>query len=82
MRTLTLADLSDANLTGAFFGNANMTCADLGNSDLARAHLDGVDLTGAHLGPGAPAVPRGWAVGRTGKLERHPQDRPRTGRTG
>ena len=79
---LTLADLSDANLTDAFFGSANMTCADLGNSDLTRAHFDGVDLTGAHLGPGAPAVPQGWTVDPTGKLEREPQHQPRTGQTG
>ena len=71
---LTRADLSDANLTDAFFGSANMTRADLGNSDLTRAHFDGADFTGAHLGPGAPAVPQGWTVDRTGKLERDPQD--------
>jgi uncharacterized protein YjbI with pentapeptide repeats len=73
---LTRADLSDANLTEAFFGNANLTYADLGNSDLTRAHFDGVDLTGAHLGPSAPAVPQGWTVDPTGKLEREPQNQP------
>jgi hypothetical protein len=73
---LSRADLKNANLTEAFFGNANLTCADLGNSDLTRAHLDGVDLTGAHLGPGAPAVPQGWTVDPTGKLERDLQDQP------
>ena len=78
---LTRADLNDANLTDAFFGNANLTCADLGNSDLTRAHFDGVDLTGAHLGPDALAVPEGWTVDPTGKLERDLQEQPphRTG---
>ena len=69
---LTRADLSDANLTDTFFGNANLTHADLGNSDLTCAHFDGVDLTGAQLGPSAPAVPEGWTVDDTGKLERAP----------
>ena len=74
---LTRADLSDANLTDTFFGNANLTCADLGNCDLTRAHFGGVNLTGAQLGPGALAVPAGWTVDRTGKLERDLQDQPR-----
>ena len=70
------ADLKNANLTEAFFGNANLTRADLGNCDLTCAHFDGVDLTGAQLGPSALAVPEGWTLGHTGKLERALQDQP------
>ena len=44
------AYLSEANLSGADLGGANLSGADLNGADLGRANLSGADLNGADLG--------------------------------
>jgi hypothetical protein len=66
-----------ADLATTMLDHALLYRACLRDADLTRAHLDGVDLTGAQLGPGALAVPEGWTVDHTGKLERAPGSTPR-----